>query len=141
MNAKITVLVLASLLSLPCFGQEATTSAPPRASFAARLGQQREIVMRTASTRAIDLLVLLRAGDTTEAIERLEQEIDAAICTTWDKIQSGPPEEQKERLQFLSTLKEYREKHPEGSKGSNAAKAKDILEKLGKERTVEPANP
>jgi hypothetical protein len=90
-----------------------------------------EELSKINSTRALDLLELLRSGNTTQAIDRLEQEIDSFICLSWDRnpspTNSGASTAASMLASRLQPYKAYREAHPEGSSGPQAERAKEIL--------------
>lgn len=125
------------IAALPSVHAEDTVAPPKRMSYAERLRQRRASMTFTRSTRAVDLLVLLREDKQEEVIERLEQEIDRSVCSAWKLIQSKEAKSHKSETAFLQKIKKYRSVHPAGSSGDRSAEARRILDQIEITEAVE----
>ncbi len=154
MMTQILIAIALCTSCLPCFAAEEQSQPETRRSYAdrfkerresggrmsyaERLQQRRESLARSRSTRAVELLVLLRGGKQGEVIDRLEQDIDKSVCAAWQTAQSAEGDSHDRALDFLRKMKEYRSRYPAGSTGDQATEANRILEEIKDAETVQP---
>lgn len=102
--------VTALLFSMVC---SAETNAPAEKLWSAK--QTAEVVASESRGHALSsmaVLAALRHGKIEAALETLEFELDASAVTSWCLFQRGTAAQKATEMQFLKTIKEYRDKHP-----------------------------